>query len=226
LGSSNESAQASSATQVLSFAQRLNQAIRFTNNARRAWDTISWIRDAMSLGEFASGEKLAISAGLDIFKKLVPHVNLGPLSIPIPNSIVNRLRHRIGPVLDTPPMQAMIGVAFAALVSTLLDWQTTSIEADYRGVDAILRASSGLYIVMEAKGGTSSPQNGQMADSWIESRVRKAIRKNPGSDATALTSLVRSGPLIAVVISTELRGAHPHMAIELQTYPGIKGWRI
>jgi hypothetical protein len=59
-----------------------------------------------------------------------------------------------------------------------------------------MKAASGLYLVVEAKGGGGRLDGDQMTDAWIESRVKKAIRKNPGSDANALNRLVGAGPLL------------------------------
>ena len=59
---------------------------------------------------------------------------------------------KAGPFFDTPIGQELIGAAIAALITTVLGFETTDIYADYRGVDAIMKSKKAGFMVLEAKG--------------------------------------------------------------------------
>jgi RHS repeat-associated protein len=223
---SQQAARAGPGIKTLTMTQRFHQAMRVVNSARRVWDTVSWAREAMSLAEFSVAERAAFRAGLEAFRHFKLHAKTPPVSISIPRSIVQKIRKNAGPWFETTAMQAMVGALFAALVVKLLDWDTTSIEANYTGVDGIFNTKKGLYAVVEAKGGSGRLAKHQMTDKWIEKKLDKAIREKSGADSDNLRKLQSNGPLIAVVISTELRGSDPKMRVQMQTYKGIQPWAI
>ena len=125
----------------------------------------------------------------------------------------------------TPQMQEFIGAAMAALVLTVLRWETTDIAAGYHGVDAIMKIPGAMYAVIEAKGGTGklggSKAGVQMYDPWIKTRVQTAIDRNPGVDADNLRKVKKNGPLLAMIISSNLTGNDPAIHIGVKMYPGI-----
>jgi hypothetical protein len=147
----------------------------------------------------------------------------------VPITLVNKLKAKVGPLWDTPPVTALIGGAIAALITTLLGWKTTSIAASYTGVDAIMKIPKlGVFAVVEAKGGSGTlgmtADGKQMYDRWIVTRIDKALRENlNAADRTSLKAQ-RNGPLIATIISSDLTVDSPYIAIKVQTYPGIKSW--
>ena len=214
---------------VLTAARALNMATKFYNGVAEAWDILSTIADFTNLADLTGAEQAAFRAGLTQLGKLGVHMSSPTITIPVPKSLVNKLKRRVGPLWGTPPMQALMGAATAALVTTMLGWETTDISASYTGVDAIMKVPSlGVYAVVEAKGGSSklgSSQAGrQMYDSWIKKRVQKALDENLNVADHVALDRQKNGPLLAAVFSTDLTGAKPELAFKVQTYPNIKSW--
>lgn len=213
---------------ALSLARSLNMAMKFYNGVSSAWDTLSMLADFTNLGALSAAERAVFQGALSGVSKLGIHVSLPKITIPIPNSLVKKLQKKVGMLWATPPMQGLLGAACAALITTFLGWETTSIAAGYTGVDAIMKAGKLGFAVVEAKGGSSklaqTKDGTQMYDKWIRTRIDKALRENlKAADYVQLNSK-KNGPLLAAVFSTDLTGSHPEIVFKIQTYPGIKSW--
>jgi hypothetical protein len=180
----------------------------------------------MTLGDLSTAEEALLRGSLAGINNAGIHVSIPTIKIPVPASLVRKVRQKVGPIWGQPPVQALLGAVFAAIVTEIVGWKTTSVGANYTGVDAILRAGDhGPFVVLEAKGGPSAKLDpGQMYDKWIEKKVQKAIQENKGPDADALFNN-RKGPLLAAVIKTDLTSSQPYIYVKVQTFPHITPWR-
>jgi hypothetical protein len=214
-------------SQALSLAQYLNRAINLFNRGRKAWDTIATLSEVISLGELSAAERAAFTVGLNALSALGVHVSLPTVKIPVPESMIRKLRKKAGPFFDIKQGQELIGAAVAALITTMLGFKAVDIHASYHGVDAIMKSKTVGFMVVEAKGGPgatlASTQSGmQMYDQWIKTRIEKALKGNRGPDADALQK-VKNGPMLAAVVKTDLK-VEKQIAVKIQTFPNIRSW--
>jgi RHS repeat-associated protein len=75
----------------------------------------------------------------------------------------------------------LIGETGAAMAAKAHGLVETEFRAAYRGVDGILRdEATGLFYLIEAKGGTATLKGAQLGTKWIQDRVAKIIGESEG----------------------------------------------
>src|SRR5262249_33724583 len=131
----------------LSIARSLNLAMRAYNGASSAWNTVATLSEFTNLAQLSAMERAGLWAGLQALSALNVHVSVPTIRIPFPKSLVKKMEKRVGPLWGRPPSQGCLGVAVAALATTMLGWDTTDIAAGYHGVDAIMKVSQGVFAV-------------------------------------------------------------------------------
>lgn len=215
---------------AMSIGRALNKAMNLINKIDEIWNTLTTLREFTRFTDLTDVEQEVFSLGLkgimNALNTFNINISLPTIKIPMPRSLVQKIRRKVGPLWDTLPMQAFLGTAMAALVMTIMGWETTDVAADYHGVDAIMKIPHlNMFAVVEAKGGSGKlglPSGQvQMCDDWIKDRVKKAINKNSNSADTALLRNYIGGPLFAAIVKSDLTGNNPEIAVKVQTYPGI-----
>jgi hypothetical protein len=150
----------------------------------------------------------------------------GEVQIPIPR-IVDKIKKAFGSLkgfLETNIAQELIGGIAAVLVAKVLKFETTAMGVGYHGFDVIMwDPCFGRYVVMEAKGGSSTlnKATGQMYDAWIEKRWDKIFNEYSIRPEEKQRLLAEKGkPMWAVVIKLDIRESarKKELGIKIQTY--------
>ncbi len=204
------------ASTVARSVQAFSRAVRGASNL---YDTVSAVADAATLFRDFDLDALAPSFASLADGRTV-RVNL-------PEALTRRLArmsNRLGGISN--PVQQWLGELVTGLIANAAGFTTTDLAVGRTGIDSLMKdPRSGQFVVLEAKGGSSRLEKGQMRDRWIRSRLNDLIASNGAkSDTPDLReALVTRKSMLAVVVSFNITRS-PEVIAKAQKSPGVGSW--
>lgn len=255
LGASGISGQmrGSSGAGVSNVALRARQALRAVRGLKnglqqlnRVHDTLNGIRSILDALTFDPSDLLKVYRKLnvlDIVKNgMIQNMYVkSEISLPDPMlDQINRMKGGLGNfarfAMKSNRVQEYIGELGASLVAQAVGFEDTNLVSEYHGIDGVLyNRTLDMYMIVEAKGGTSRLKAGQMRKDWLEKNIQKMIIKNTrrgGAYAQAAGELRRAfngrKKMLAMVVNLDLGQPKDQLRVAIQTYKkggDVKEWR-
>ncbi|MGL4513382.1 MAG: hypothetical protein ACRCT8_09855 [Lacipirellulaceae bacterium] len=154
----------------------------------------------------------------------------GQIKIPGTGNLRGQFGNLFKLIGQTNRGQEVIGEFGAAMVGYLMGFEPAGLEYGNTGIDGLLKHSGlGVYLVMEAKGGTSKLNRRtdprQFTHEWIRRRLNDLIEDNfdNGGASGRAAELLRASvdnrsPMAAMVVSLNLKGRDGRLKVGLQMY--------